>query len=794
MAQAILLAMLIIPYFAACDKDKDKDPPKSNLTEMSNFNITAGGQTFSAVLKGDGKTFEFMPPFMVGGAMFDLNHLKTAIATFNLSQGATSVPASGDSRDFYTSDVNYKVTAEDGTTTKDYVVTWVAGTSSEAKITAFSIENEGKLVTCNINGTTRVITIPLIANVPMDEELTPVFTISLGATCSPASGVAQDYSSPVEYTVSAHDGTQEKWSVVRETSTEAKILSFNLTLNNAASEVITGVINNETSKVTFSVPYDKKDDIVDALPEFTLSPGAVADPVSGVEQDFSEAVEYTVTAHDGKTAVKWTVEVEVEAPSTQAEIVHFYLDIFRNPQSTYTFRGEIKLQDNNSGYDDGERIHGGVYINSEEGIITWDMPAVPEWFTMAHLTNIYPPVIQISEKATVEPAWNAPQDFSKDVVYTVTAQSGDKKVWTVKAPATPYYLKAKWTKEYSVYDESNQNPNSIAVIGSYVALGRVPFLINKSDGTKANVDLNITDVWKGNVNFTYDEEEDDDVQVQPAAGAGQNYPFFITNDDEGNMIGASLGAWRNDMFTLYKWSDATIAPEILMEFPTKAGETPQFGSFGRKLQVLGDADGKALIISPNSAGTDVGLRGEHYLWKVNGGVVDVADPTVVETNIPWGSNTYQVLTPLGTDPVGPYYVGSYARDGQTGVNQFHNLQFGEIGAMEFIPGPFGIWHMYGTDNRWGNFSWFYQKAFSYDGKNFVATFSSGWGYQLFSVLERKADNSHVAVIVAPFGYNYDENPNGNRTGSFTMERVGDDIFFYIFQTNAGVYCYQMTKF
>lgn len=43
--------------------------------------------------------------------------------------------------------------------------------------------------------------------------LTPTITIPLGATISPASGVAQDFTDPVEYTVTAQDGTTAVYTV-----------------------------------------------------------------------------------------------------------------------------------------------------------------------------------------------------------------------------------------------------------------------------------------------------------------------------------------------------------------------------------------------------------------------------------------------------------------------------------------------------------------------------------------------------------------------------------------------------
>lgn len=44
-------------------------------------------------------------------------------------------------------------------------------------------------------------------------SLTPNFTVSLGATVSPASGVTQDFDNPVEYTVTAEDGSETVYTL-----------------------------------------------------------------------------------------------------------------------------------------------------------------------------------------------------------------------------------------------------------------------------------------------------------------------------------------------------------------------------------------------------------------------------------------------------------------------------------------------------------------------------------------------------------------------------------------------------
>lgn len=60
-------------------------------------------------------------------------------------------------------------------------------------------------------------------------SLKPVILVSEGASISPASGVAQDFTNPVNYTVTAQDGSTKVWTVsVTERSASERSISYNL--------------------------------------------------------------------------------------------------------------------------------------------------------------------------------------------------------------------------------------------------------------------------------------------------------------------------------------------------------------------------------------------------------------------------------------------------------------------------------------------------------------------------------------------------------------------------------------
>lgn len=81
---------------------------------------------------------------------------------------------------------------------------------TENDILTFSFTEQTGAAT--INATAHTVDIE-VANGTDETDLTPTLTVSEGATVAPASGAAQDFSSPVTYTVTAEDETEQAWTV-----------------------------------------------------------------------------------------------------------------------------------------------------------------------------------------------------------------------------------------------------------------------------------------------------------------------------------------------------------------------------------------------------------------------------------------------------------------------------------------------------------------------------------------------------------------------------------------------------
>lgn len=217
--------------------------------------------------------------------------------------GASINPASVSTQDF-SLPVDYTVTAADGST-KLYTVTVTVALNSAKDITSFEILG----VSGTIGANTVALTIPYGTSVA---SLTPTIAYS-GDSISPASGTPQDFSSPVDYTVTAADGTTKMYTVtVSVALNSAKdITGFSFSGVNSVA-----VISTNTIAVT--VPDGTS--LVSLIPIITITGNSIS-PNSGITQDFTGIINYTVTAADSSTKnYSVTVSVASSLDSTNADL------------------------------------------------------------------------------------------------------------------------------------------------------------------------------------------------------------------------------------------------------------------------------------------------------------------------------------------------------------------------------------------------------------------------------------------------------------------------------------------
>ncbi|MFY0687681.1 MAG: VCBS repeat-containing protein [Cyclobacteriaceae bacterium] len=264
----------------------------------------------------------------------------------------------------------------------------VASCSSASDITGFDITDQIGDEVINTSDHTVAVTMP---NGTVLTSLTPTITQSTGATIDPLTGVAQDFSSPVTYTVTAENDSTQDWTV---TITNADNDSTDI-LSLSHPELVSGSLSIDTSAHTViaTVPYGTSLSALD--PTITVSGDASINPTSGTSLDFTTAQTYTVTAQNGDEQ-DWTIT--------------------------------ITNQDNDSTdiltFSHSALVAGSLSIDTSAHTVT---ATVPYGTSLTALD----PTITVSGDATINPTSGTSLDFTSAQTYTVTAQNGDTQDWTV---------------------------------------------------------------------------------------------------------------------------------------------------------------------------------------------------------------------------------------------------------------------------------------------------------------------------------------------------------------------------
>ena len=200
------------------------------------------------------------------------------------------------------------ITTTPGTPTTP--TTPVGTTKSSAKaITKFSFAALSPAVEGAISGTAITAAAPATADLT---KLVPTITVSDKASVSPASGVVQDFSKEVTYTVTAEDGTKQEYKVNVSKAAAVKSSAKNIltVAFSGTSPVVNASVDTTAKTATALLPAGT--DVTRLTPTITVSEKATINPASGVVQNFTNPVTYTVTAEDGSTKT-FTVKAATDA-------------------------------------------------------------------------------------------------------------------------------------------------------------------------------------------------------------------------------------------------------------------------------------------------------------------------------------------------------------------------------------------------------------------------------------------------------------------------------------------------
>jgi hypothetical protein len=219
--QALTIAMLACALFVACDNSGD-------VAGKSEKKITA---------------FDFADP-AASGVIAEANHVisipvpfgtdVTALVPTIALTGASVSPASGTAQDF-TSPVTYTVTARDGST-QTYAATVLVMAESAKAITSFAFASPAATGTINETDHTIEVTVPNLTNLT---ALVPTIAHS-GASLSPASGTARDFTNPLTYTVRAKNASIQTYTVTVTVTPPVAVRTSPIVGNQALTVYVAG--------------------------------------------------------------------------------------------------------------------------------------------------------------------------------------------------------------------------------------------------------------------------------------------------------------------------------------------------------------------------------------------------------------------------------------------------------------------------------------------------------------------------------------------------------------------------
>ena len=240
----------------------------------------------------------------------------------DISYGATATPAlDGKSKMDLSDWTEFTVVSQDRTNTSVYRIKVTP--KAVASIASFSLTIGGVKYDGAIDNDENTITVSGVD----DSGLTGTSfapDITLGPetiVCSPASGLAQDFSKAVTYIVSGGESVVARTYTVSVLNTEGRLISAAGGSEDPAPPSVTGAkiasfkvlgaeaeIDHSAGTITITLPRDT--DITMVAPQITLASGAVCSPVSGEVVNLANGIIYTV--RNGEETSYYTVKVILE--------------------------------------------------------------------------------------------------------------------------------------------------------------------------------------------------------------------------------------------------------------------------------------------------------------------------------------------------------------------------------------------------------------------------------------------------------------------------------------------------
>jgi hypothetical protein len=270
--------------------------------------------------------------------------------------------------------------------------------SEENSILEFKIQ--GKLATI-VERERNESTITIQFTGPMDvTALAPEIQVSPGATVSPASGEAQDFTGYVTYEVTAENGTTNYYRV--EVVIVNGLQSFQVTQSDKS---YAGTIDHEARVINVDVDLESMRELIKTngpfAIDFELAEGTVTSAVKGRTIDIDKPGEITITTPDNGSI---TYQIKIRNTNN----IISYVRLEENPI--------VLCTDNEHSYE---------MFRTENGITVRVLSTLD-------VSNIIPFEFVYSERATITPAVNMPMNLDNLKSFYITSESGNGRYFSVR--------------------------------------------------------------------------------------------------------------------------------------------------------------------------------------------------------------------------------------------------------------------------------------------------------------------------------------------------------------------------
>jgi hypothetical protein len=305
-----LLVLLLVTFVAGCGGNGSNDNNGTTTASSAKALATYSLAGATGIINEAAKTVAVTEPYGTD--------VKALIATFTTTGSGVTIAAaaqtSGTTANNFTDPVNYIVTAADNSTATYRVTVTVASITAKA-LNTFTLNG----VAGAINETAKTIDVTLPNNTDV-KALVSTFTttgqtVKVGTVVQQSGITANNFTSPVAYTITPAEGSPTTYSVnVTVASVSAKALTaFSL-------DGTPGVLNETLKTITVALPNGKSTTALVATFATTgasVKVGTALQTSGSTPNNFTGPVVYTVTAANATTA-DYTVTVTVAANSAKA--------------------------------------------------------------------------------------------------------------------------------------------------------------------------------------------------------------------------------------------------------------------------------------------------------------------------------------------------------------------------------------------------------------------------------------------------------------------------------------------